>query len=166
MRYGCTDQICASKASSLRGVLEPTSLTATKQLNRYLMNIYKSLQQSHDIKFPHLPEKAFITLAAIEKDLVSRTDADTFTKGTLHGHADEILKKKKPIAIETVLQPPESQLSMKCIFVEGTPGVGKSTFALSLEFCRMQEKLGIYTFMLLLRLREKHVQGIKHITRK
>ena len=94
-------------------------MTATKQLNRYLMNIYNSLQQSHDIKFPQdLPEKAFITLAVIEKEPVSRTDADTFTKGTLHGHADEILKKKKPIAIETVLQPPESQLSMKCIFVE------------------------------------------------
>ena len=28
----------------------------------------------------------------------------------------------------------------------------------------MQEKLGIYTLMLLLRLREKHVQGIKHIS--
>ena len=94
-------------------------------------------------KFPHLPEKAFITLAVIEKELVSRTDADTFTKGTLHGHADEILKKKKPIAIETVLQPPESQQSTKCIFVEGAPGVGKSTFAL--VFCRMQENLGIYT---------------------
>ena len=95
VHYVCTDQICASKASSLRGALEPTSLTTIKQLNRYLMNIYKSLQQSHYIKFPHLPEKAFITLAVIEKELISRTDADTFTKGTLHGHADEILKKKK-----------------------------------------------------------------------
>ena len=126
------------------------------------MNIYKSLQQSRDIKFPHLPEKAFITLAVIEKELVSRASADAFTKGTLHGHADEILKMKKPIAIEAVLEPPENGKNMKCIFVEGAPGIGKSTFAL--EFCRMQEKLGIYTLTLLLRLREKCVQGIKNIT--
>ena len=129
------------------------------QLNRYLMDIYKSVQQSCDTKFPHLPEKAFITLAVIEKEFVSRANADVFTKGTLHGHADEILKQKKPIAIETVLEPPEGQQNMKCIFVEGAPGIGKSTFAL--EFCRIQEKLKIYSLVVLLRLREKHVQGIK-----
>ena len=127
------------------------------QLNRYLMEVYKSVQQSCDTKFPHLPEKAFITLAVIERGSVSRANADAFTKGTLHGHADEILKKKKPIAIETVLEPPEGRENMKCIFVEGAPGVGKSTFAL--ELCRIQEKLGIYSLVVLLRLREKQVQG-------
>ena len=101
------------------------------------MGIYKSLQQSCDIKFPHLPEKMFITLAVIEKESVNRANADIFTKGTLQGHADEILKKKKPITIDTVLDPPEGLQNMKCIFVEGAPGVGKSTFAL--EVCRMQE---------------------------
>ena len=64
--------------------------------------------------------------------------------------------------METVLEPPECQQIMKCVFVEGAPGVGKSTFAL--EFCRMQENLGIYSLTLLLRLREKRVQGIKTIS--
>ena len=126
------------------------------------MDIYKSLPQLCDMKFPHLPEKTFITLAVIEKELVSRVNVDAFTKGTLHGHADEILKKKKPIDMETVLEPPEGQQTMKCVFVEGAPGVGKSTFAL--KFCRMQENLGIYSLTLLLRLREKRVQGIKTIS--
>ena len=152
-----------SGASKLKSAIEPSNFTATMQLNRYLMGIYKSLPQSCDTKFPHLPEKAFITLAVIEKELVSRANADVFTKGTLHGHADEILKTKKPIAIEAVLEPPKGQhKNMKCVFIEGAPGVGKSTFAV--EFCRMQEKLGIYTLTVLLRLREKHVQGIKTTT--
>ena len=148
--------------SALIGALEVTNLTATMQLNRYLMEIYKSVQQSCDTKFPHLPEKAFITLAIIERGSVSRANADAFTKGTLHGHADEILKKKKPIAIETVLEPPEGLEKMKCIFVEGAPGVGKSTFAL--ELCRIQEKLGIYSLVVLLKLREKQVQGFTNIS--
>ena len=153
MLYGYTDQMCTSRTSNSRGTLEPTSLIATVQLNKYLMNIYKSLQLSCDIKFPHLPEKEFITLAVIEKELVSRLSADSFTKGTLHGHADEILKKKTPIAIEAVLEPPEGQQkNLKCVFVEGAPGIGKSTFAL--EFCRVQGKLGVYSLVVLLRLRE------------
>ena len=154
--------MCAGTTLNLRHALEATDLTATIQLNRYLMDIYKSLPRScGDTIFPHFPEKKFITLAIIEKELASRANADTFTKGTLHVHADEILKKKKPIAIETVLEPPEGQLNMKCVFVEGAPGVGKSTFAL--EFCRLQERLGLYSFTLLLRLREKCVQGIKNV---
>ena len=137
-------------------------MTATIQLNRYLMDIYKSLSRScGDTKFPHLPEKKCIILAVIEKELASRVNADTFTKGTLHGHADEILKKKKPVAIETVLEPPEGQKNMKYVFVEGAPGVGKSTFAL--EFCRLRERLGLYSLTLLLRLRGKCVQGIKNV---
>ena len=77
---------------------------------------------------------------------------------TLQGHADEILKKKKPITIDTVLDPPEGPQNMKCIFIEGAPGVGKSTFAL--EVCRMQEKLETYSLVILLRLREPYVQSI------
>ena len=50
---------------------------------------------------------------------------------------------------------------MKCVFVEGAPGVGKSTFAL--EFCRLRERLGHYSLTLLLRLRGKCVQGIKNV---
>ena len=136
-------------------------MTATRQLNRYLMNVYKSLPQLCDMKFPRLPEKTFITLAVIEKESVSRGNADVFTKGTLHGHADEILKKKKPIAIEALLEPPEGQQTMKYAFVEGAPGIGKSTFAL--EFCRVQGKLGVYSLIVLLRLREKRVREIKSI---
>ena len=142
--------------------VQPTNLSATMQLNMYLMNYNKCSRVSLDIKYPHIQEKVFITLAVIEKELISRSDADKFTKGTLHGHADEILKKKKPIELEAVLGPPEGQESMKCVFVEGAPGVGKSTFAL--ELCRQQTGVKTYSLVILLRLREKRVQEIQNVT--
>jgi Ran GTPase-activating protein (RanGAP) involved in mRNA processing and transport len=126
------------------------------------MNYYKCSQKPFDIKFPHLQEKTFISLAVIEKTSVSRASADTFTKGTLHGHADEILKKKKPIELEAVLEPPDGQQSMKCVFVEGAPGIGKSTFAL--ELCRRQEGSRTYSLVVLLRLREDQVHKIQSIS--
>ena len=127
------------------------------------MNYYKCSQRHSpfDIKFPHLLEKTFISLAIIEKTSITRASADIFTKGTLHGHADEILKKKKPIELEAVLEPPEGQQSMKCVFVEGAPGVGKSTFAL--ELCKRQERSKIYSLVVLLRLREKRIHEIQNV---
>ena len=116
---------------------------------------------SFDTKYPHIQEKIFITLAIIEKESINRANADCFTKGTLHGHADEILKNKKPIKLEEVLQPTEGQQGMRCVFVEGAPGVGKSTFAL--ELCRQQEGSGVYSLVVLLRLREGRVQEIQNI---
>ena len=141
---------------------QPTNLSPTTQLNMYLMNYYKCSRVSLDIKYPYIQEKVFIALAVIEKELISRSDADKFTKGTLHGHADEILKKKKPIELEAVLEPPEGQESMKCVFVEGAPGVGKSTFAL--ELCRRQEGVEVFSLIILLKLREKRVQEIQNVT--
>ena len=107
----------------------------------------------------------FINLAVIEKESVNRADADSFTKGTLHGHADEILKEKKPIEFDEVLEPPEDCQRPKCVFVEGAPGVGKSTFAL--ELCRRKdeiESLKRFSLAILLRLREKEVQEIKNVS--
>ena len=143
--------------------VEPTNSPAMKQLNTHLMKHYHDYSRGLlDTKFPHLQEKVFISLAVIERELISRADADRFTKGTLHGHADEILKKKKPIELGAVLEPPEGQQNMKCVFVEGAPGVGKSTFAL--ELCRQQQEKGEYSLVVLLRLREKRVQKIQSVT--
>ena len=137
-------------------------MSATMQMNMYLMNYYKCSQVPLDTKYPYIQEKVFIALAIIEKELISRVNADKFTKGTLHGHADEILQKKKPIEFKSVLEPPEGQQSMKCVFVEGAPGIGKSTFAL--EFCRQQEGVEAFSLVVLLRLREKRVQEIQNVT--
>ena len=140
-------------------------VSSTQKLDMYLTNYYSCSHESLDTKFPHLLNKTFITLAVIEKEHIRRADADEFTKGTLHGHADEILKKKKPIELEAVLEPPEDCQNMRCIFVEGAPGIGKSTFAL--ELCRRRKEIKsmkTYSLVVLLRLREKRVQGIQNIS--
>ena len=89
------------------------------------LNVYWSLtySQASTKKFPNLPNKKYIALAVIEKEYVDRVSADTFTKGTLHGHPDEILKKKKPIELEKLFEPVKGQQSVNLVFVEGAPGV-------------------------------------------
>ena len=117
-------------------------------------------------KFPFLSnfKKKTISLALIKREGISRATADEFTKGTLHGHPDEILHKKEPIELEAILEPPEGQQNLKCVFVEGAPGVGKSTLAL--ELCRRQKEIKAmekYSLILLLQLRDKQVQAIQTI---
>ena len=136
------------------------------KLNEYLLSkVYGSEgSETSSDKFPYLPNKKFITLAIIEKEGINRATADGFTKGTLHGHADEIAKQKTPIKLEAVLEPPDGKRHLKCVFVEGAPGIGKSTFAL--ELCRRQkeiESMKKYSLVILLRLREKEIQNIQSI---
>ena len=102
----------------------------------HLKAVYKSRALPVDSKWPPSPSKKYINLAAIKKEDINRAEADQFTKATLHGNIDQILKKKDPIAMEDIL---EVNDECKCILVEGAPGVGKSTFAW--ELCRNWEKL-------------------------
>ena len=70
---------------------------------------------------------------------------------------------KEPIRIEDILKP-EGEAEVKCVLVEGLPGVGKSTFAW--ELCRRWdeiEALRKYSVVVLLRLREKRVQEAKTV---
>ena len=77
----------------------------------------------------------------VKKERVSRGEADAFTKATLHGHIDEILKKKEPLELEDIFKH-EGQTDLKCVLVEGVPGVGKSTLAW--ELCRRWETLATW----------------------
>ena len=71
----------------------------------------------------------------VKKERVSRAEADRFTRATVHGNIDEILKVKKAIRMEYVLKP-EGEAEVKSVLVEGAPGVGKSTLAW--ELCGMR----------------------------
>ena len=99
----------------------------------------------------------------VKKERVSQAEADKFTKATLHGNIDEILKVKKAIKMEDVLKP-EDEAEVKRVLVEGAPGVGKSTFAW--ELCRRWDEIEAmrkYLVVVLLRLREKRVQEAKTV---
>lgn len=137
---------------------------AIRRYNTYITSYYNCSPVSFDGKFPQLPSKAFISLAIIEKDDINRCKADKFTKATLHGHADEILKRKSAIEVEDVLILPQGYQRMKCIFVEGAPGIGKSTLAW--ELCKRRndiEAIKRYSLVILLRLRQEEVQEVNTI---
>ena len=97
----------------------------------------------------------------VKKERVSKQQADEFTKSTLHGDIDDICKKKQAVDF-TQIGIKENGEPAKLILVEGAPGIGKTTF--SWKVCRKWAKgkiLQEYGLVVLLRLRDQRVQGIK-----
>ncbi len=106
----------------------------------------------------------YTNLAVIKKGLMSRTEADKFTRSTLHGGLDEIMREKTPVNLEDVFKPDNRRWAVNYVLVEGAPGVGKSTFAL--ELCRRWHAIELmkrFVAVVLLRLRERRVQNAKSV---
>ena len=111
-----------------------------------------------------MKSKIYINLALIEKEDITKPEADQFTRATIHGNIDDIKRSKRATDIGQIAQLPDGS-QPKCILVEGAPGVGKSTFAWKL--CRKWGKgklLQQYQLVVLLRLRDKSVQAAKSIS--
>ena len=136
---------------------------------KYLKALYTSNKLPLDNKWPPTPSKHYINLAFIDKQRVSRHEADEFTRYTIKGNIDDICQKKAPITIEKVAcmqevpfayDPSQVEVSYpKLIVITGAPGIGKSTFAW--ELCRKWgngELLQHYSLVILLRLRDKNVR--------
>ena len=107
----------------------------------------------------------YIELALISNDRISRDEADEFTRMSLHGLTDEILRKKTPIALEDILKPGEDGQPVRRVLVEGAPGVGKSTLAW--EVCHKWEELDSvkqYKLVVLVQLRGKRAQEATNIS--
>ena len=124
----------------------------------YLKAYYKTSPISQAYKWPLTPSTQYINLAIIRSELVSRKQANEFTRMTLHGNIDQVFHEKDPIDIEDVLKPDDGQ-ELRFVLVEGAPGVGKSTFAW--ELCRrwdQVESLMQYSLVILVKLRDKRVQ--------
>ena len=122
----------------------------------YLRAVYAKSPVAIDrYKWPPSPSTAYVKLALVKKEKVSRGEADHFTRLTLQGHIDQILKAKQPIAMESILKGNDVHF----VLVEGAPGIGKSTFVW--ELCRQWqtlESLKRFSLVVLLRLREEGVQ--------
>ena len=108
--------------------------------------------------------KKYINLALIEKEDITKPEADQFMRATIHGNIDDIKKSKRATDIDQVAQLPDGS-QPKCILVEGAPGVGKSTFAWKL-CCKWGKgrSLQQYQLVVLLRLRDKNVRAAKNIS--
>ena len=101
----------------------------------------------------------FINLAIIGKENVAEEERDKLRTATLHGDVDDILDYKSPISKEAIFDTEEGK-RLKCVLVEGAPGVGKSTLAW--EICQQWAKRALYQqyeMVLLLRLRDETVQN-------
>ena len=111
-----------------------------------------------------MKSKKYINLALIEKEDITRPEADQFTRATIRGNIDDINQSKRATDISQIAQLPDGS-QPKCIIVEGAPGVGKSTFAWKL--CRKWGKRNLlqqYQLVVLLRLRDKSVRAAKNIS--
>ena len=126
----------------------------------YLKGVYsRNLLATDDDKGLRTPGDVFIKLALVKKEEVSRDKADKFTRLTLTGDVDEILKEKQPILINDVMT------LDNLVVVEGAPGIGKSSLAW--ELCRQWptlQSMQHFSLVVLLRLREEGVQASKTIS--
>ena len=129
----------------------------------YLKSVYTS-KKAPVYRWPQVKCKKYINLALIEKEDITKPEADQFMRATIHGNIDDIKKSKRATEIDQIAQLSDGS-QPKCILVEGAPGVGKSTFAWKL--CRKWGKgelLQQYQLVVLLRLRDKNVRGAKNIS--
>ena len=126
------------------------------QYASYLKSVYTS-KKAPIYRWPQVKCKKNINLALIEKEDITKREADQFTRASIRGNIDDIKKSKRATDIGQIAQLPDGS-QPKCILVEGAPGVGKSTFAWIL--CRKWGKgrsLQQYQLVVLLKLRDKNV---------
>ena len=128
------------------------------QYKQFLKDCYRQPLPDDD-KLLTTASKRYIELAVISKEGITSMQADEFTKKSLHGLTEEILCKKAPIELKHILKPREGGTPVRCVLVEGAPGIGKST--LVWEVCHKWEELESvkqYELVMLVRLREKKAQ--------
>ena len=150
-------------ASYTSAVAAPGIMSAPPCISRYadyLKDVYSRSCVSSDGKFPPTPSKNFIHLALIPRTEIP-CDLEELMQYTLHGKVDELLQSnEQEIDISGIVCPNEDGSPLTLGFVEGPPGIGKSTLAW--ELCRKWDREQ-FSLAVLLRLRERKVQQIKEI---
>ena len=121
----------------------------------YLEGVYSRSSVSSDGKFPPTPSKIYVNLAVVEHASQIRD-----LQEVIHGRVDEVIKGKTKIELTELLKPQNNGRPVSLVFVEGPPGIGKSTLAW--ELCRRWDRKQ-YDLAVLLRLREREVQQIENI---
>ena len=143
----------------------PPFPSAVAKYRHYLKSVYEAKPTPMDDKLFINPCAQYINLAIVKKEQFSREEADEFTRATLHGGIDQIFQKKEKVRLEDIFTTEDyRELPLKCILVEGPPGIGKSTFAW--ELCRKWDTLEVmqkYILVVLFKLREKRVQNAQHL---
>ena len=135
--------------------------SAISHYRAYLKVVYMTFPISPDSKWPSSPSKEYIHLALVEGERCRKD----YIGHTLQGNIKEVLKSRKEICIEQILEADDNQKQPKLVLIEGAPGIGKSSLAW--ELCRKWEKFPCmkqYSLVVLLRLRVKQIQQITNIS--
>ena len=153
-----TQDVTGEYIPPLEAVRVSVSQPVLTQYGKYLRSCYRARPLAAADKYLPTLNTPYINLAMVSREDIDAEQRDEFTRQTLHGGVDQILRTKKPLKIEDLLTPEDSGRQVKFILVEGPPGIGKSTFAW--EVCRRWdeiESLREYQTVVLLKLREKWV---------
>ena len=129
-----------------------------KKYKEYLQSCYNAKALAPADKYIPTLVTPYINLALIKGGSYNPKGRNDFTRNTLHGEVDEILKEKLPIKTKDILTPEDSSKPVRFVLVEGPPGIGKSTFAW--EVCKRWDEIESfknYHVIVLLKLREKWV---------
>ena len=164
IQFTCSFRVDSSMSSRATHV---STSSAISHYGDYLKEVYSRCSVSSDGKFPPTPSKKFVNLAVVRRSDEVR-DLEELRKHTLHGKVGEILEGKREIEISHILKPlikdkfdgTREKKPISLVFVEGPPGIGKSTLAW--ELCRRWDRKQ-YDLAVLLRLREREVQQIESI---
>ena len=135
--------------------MQTQNQTPLLQYASYLKSVYTREKLPIYDKWPQMKSRKYINLALIEKEDITKREADQFTSATIHGNIDDIKKSKRATDLGQIAQLPDGS-QPKCILVEGAPGVGKSTFAWKL-CCKWGKGklLQQYQLVVLLKLRDR-----------
>ena len=133
------------------------------QYTTVLKQLYTSrslLQPLSDSKpKPLLPFR----LARIEKQSLSPSDMDRFTRESLRGDMDDVVYKKTAMELSELGEMGDGS-QPQVVLIEGAPGVGKTTFAW--HQCQQWaegELLQAYSIVLLLPLRDNNIRQISSL---
>ena len=133
------------------------------QYTTVLKQLYTSrslLQPLSDSKpKPLLPFR----LARIEKQSLSPSDMDRFTRESLRGDMDDVVYKKTAMELSELGEMGDGS-QPQVVLIEGAPGVGKTTFAW--HQCRQWAEgklLQAYSIVLLLPLRDNNIRQISSL---
>ena len=129
-----------------------------------LKSRYRHRSNYVENQWPPQATECFFNLALIKEETVRKGQvSDEFTRMTITGKLDDILRSKVPIELQEVFKKTDNYHNMT-VLMEGCPGSGKTALTLHLCLEWADKKLfQEYKLVILVRLREPAIHEAKEI---